>query len=367
MSNNKYRALIVAYNGLGNSGVPNLILQVVKSLYDKYDFDVLVFDDSDYYYGELKKYGGRVIKYNDVRAKTKIGRITNYLFKRDKKYYEFCKALILENNYTSLHSFKESDSAPFFKAAKDCNVEKIIYHCTVIQDGPKNPVKRALFKKKMRKSLELSNIRIGVSQKCCDIAFNKYTSYVLHNSYNESLYKYSDEHIESGIKLLHLSSFSNNKNQLFSADVLKHLTKLDANASLVFIGDSGDSTYKKKVIDFINKNDLKNNVSFLTSDKIEEIIKNITFYILPSKKEGASIVTIESQALGFKIFASNTLSPDMDVGGCVFLDLKKGPSFWAKTIFEYYLKNGCKRIQYDMESFSSRHFKKDLRKIYGIE
>ena len=34
MSNNKHRGLIVAYNGLGNSGVPNLILQVVKSLCD---------------------------------------------------------------------------------------------------------------------------------------------------------------------------------------------------------------------------------------------------------------------------------------------------------------------------------------------
>lgn len=367
MINNKKRGLIIAYNGLGNSGVPNLIFQVIKALSNEYLFDVLVFDDSNYYYNALEQLNAQIIRYPEIRQKSKIKRIIEYFFKRDKNYYNFCKKLIEKNSYDSVHSFKESDSAPFFKAAKDCNVKKIIYHCTVIQDGPKNPLTHLIFKIKMHKSLKLSNIKIGVSQKCCKIAFSKHNSFILHNSYNESFYSYKDVSPSAGIKLLHISSFSDNKNQLFSAQVLKNLNEITQDCSLVFVGDSGDEAYKNKVLSFVDKNDLKEKVSFVNTEQIKTIMQDVAYYILPSKKEGASIVTIEAQAQGIKVFASDSLSSDMNIGGCVFLNLKKGANYWAKEIYNYYNKNGTKRQKYNTDPFSSKRFEEDIKRIYKVD
>ena len=367
MMNNKKRGLIIAYNGLGNSGVPNLIFQVVKALSSHYYFDILVFEDTNFYSEQLKSLGARIISFQEKRSKSKIRRIGEYFFRRDKNYYTFCKKLIKENGYDSVHSFKESDSAPFFQAAKECNVSKIIYHCTVIQDGPKNIFRRLIFKHRMRKSLKLSNIRIGVSEKCCKIAFHKFDSFILHNSYNENLYTYKNVTPSSGLKLLHISSFSDNKNQFFSVKVLKYLCALDNSSSLVLIGDSGDAKYKNKVTQFIADNNLENNVLFARSSQINDIIQNISYYILPSKKEGASIVAIEAQAQGIRIFASDTLSPDMNVGGCTFLDLHKGPIHWARTIYDYYIQHGSERKRLHLESFSSAQFEKNIKDIYKID
>ena len=57
MKSNKRHVLIIAYNGLGNSGVPNVIYQTIKCLNKNYSFDILVFDNDLYFFNKLKNEG----------------------------------------------------------------------------------------------------------------------------------------------------------------------------------------------------------------------------------------------------------------------------------------------------------------------
>lgn len=43
MNMKKKKALIISYNGQNNSGVPNIIFQVVSSFSDEYDYDIATF------------------------------------------------------------------------------------------------------------------------------------------------------------------------------------------------------------------------------------------------------------------------------------------------------------------------------------
>ena len=101
------RALIIAYNDLNNSGVPNVIYQTIKTLHDQYSFDVLVFRDDDYYCQKLHKKGIDInlIKYNEEKPKGKLGRLFWWFYKSPHNHYLFMKKLLKENNYSIIHSF----------------------------------------------------------------------------------------------------------------------------------------------------------------------------------------------------------------------------------------------------------------------
>ena len=115
------KALIIAYNDLNNSGVPNVIYQVIKALHNDYSFDVLIFDDDNYYCQKLlkEKVDVKLIKYLDQKPNGKISRLLWWFYKRPHNHYLFMKQLLKKESYSVIHSFKEYYSWPFFKAAKD--------------------------------------------------------------------------------------------------------------------------------------------------------------------------------------------------------------------------------------------------------
>ena len=56
----KLKVLLIAYNNLGKGGIQNQIMGIVRSLKDRVDFDIVIWDNvKDYYSTELKHYGVR--------------------------------------------------------------------------------------------------------------------------------------------------------------------------------------------------------------------------------------------------------------------------------------------------------------------
>ena len=51
--NSKPKALLIAYNDLNNSGVPNVIYQTIQTIHKFYDIDVIVFGENDFFYRKL--------------------------------------------------------------------------------------------------------------------------------------------------------------------------------------------------------------------------------------------------------------------------------------------------------------------------
>ena len=364
------KVLLVAYDDLNNSGVPNVIYNSIKALCDEYTFDVLVFGDDDYYYRKLVNEGINInlIRFNEYKPNGKISKLLWWFWKRPRNHYLFTKNLINKNKYLIVHSFKEYDSWPFLKAAKKCGVEKRIFHCNVnltIDPLAKN---KALIFKNRRLSLKYANLFIGVSELSCKSAFGDKPYTVLHNCYDEQKYNMNVKNKLSidELVLTQVGYYSENKNQLFSLQVLKELLKLHKNSKLNLVGANGITPYYQKLIDYVKDNNLENNVSFIEkSDSVEKIYEKTTFVIIPSIREGFSLVAVEAQACGMKNFTSDTISSEVDCCGINFFNLKKGPLFLANKIYKIFREEGNNRINYNVEKFSFGLFLNKLKEIYN--
>ena len=366
------KALIIAYNDLNNSGVPNIIYQTIKALHNEYLFDVLVFGDDTYYFERLKNDGIKInlIRFNEIKPKSKIFKLFWWLFKMPRNHYLFAKKLMLKSGYDVVHSFKELYSWPFFKAAKKVGIKKRIFHNNVDLKRNSKTKYELLDVRNLRLSIKYSTLRVGVSKLCCENAFKKHNSFVLYNCYDET--KFNNDNVvqlpDNELVITQVGTFNENKNQLFSLEILKVIKEKYINAKLYLVGADDVSHYHQKLIDLVNNNDLIKNVVFIQKCKnIEKYYKNSTFAIIPSYSEGFSLVAIEAQACGLTVFASTSIPNEVNVGGVKFLDLNKGPEHWANVILETFEKQKNRRKIYDLSVFSFNRFKKELTKIYEIE
>ena len=363
------KALIIAYNDLNNSGVPNVIYQTVRALHNEYDFDILVFEEDEYYFEKFQKEGIKVnlIKYKAEKPNGKIARLFWWFHKMPKQHYLFMKQLLKENNYLVIHSFKEYYSWPFFKAAKEAGITTRILHRNINRECPRQLSIKLLQKKNRRLSLKYASRLVGVSDLCCKNAFGNRKYVVLYDCYDEQKYNLNVKNKlgNNDLVLTHVASINENKNQLFSAMILKGLLMLHKNTRLNIVGADGLSSYYEKVIEYIKCNDLDKNVSVIEkNDCVEKIFEKTTFAILPSFNEGLSLTTLEAQACGIMVFASSNLTKEVDCGCVKFLSLDDGPKKWAECIFEFFITNKNKRFDRNVEKFSFDSFKDNLKTLY---
>ena len=363
----KDNILIIAYNDLNNSGVPNVIYQIIKSQCDRYHFDIVTFGDNDYYYKKLLLEGVtniNIIKFDIKKPKSRFARLFFYLFKEQKIQFKQTIELLKKKKYIAVHSFKEYDSGPFLKAAKKLSINKRIVHSTVIHSKPRDYV----IKKRKRDSLKYATKLVGVTDLCCRNAFPKANYEIIHFSYDESIY---NNNVQNKLKndqfvLTQIGTFSSNKNQLFSIEILYNLKKLYPNVMLKLIGTEREKNYLSKVISSIKQFELESNVEIIDGSKgVGDNLQYTSFTLLTSHKEGASLVVVESQACGIDVFASSSVAEEMNLGGITFLDLSKGPEYWAREIYKKWTLSKNKRHNYDMSSFSKETFNKSISNIYS--
>ena len=109
------------------------------------------------------------------------------------------------------------------------------------------------------------------------------------------------------IKFLFIGALCEGKGQM---DFLNAIVKLDkeklSNIEIHFYG-TGDNNYIQQIKDFVNKNNLNNNI-FLEGYKenVRSVIKDYDVGIINSKSEAFGRVTIEYMATGLCVLASNT-------------------------------------------------------------
>ena len=363
------KALIIAYNDLNNSGVPNVIYQTIKALHDQYSFDVLVFRDDDYYYQRLHKEGIDInlIKYNEKKPKRKIRRLFWWFYKSPRNHYLFMKKFLKDNNYSVIHSFKEYYSWPFFKAAKEAGIEKRILHRNINPKKPHNLLIRLLESRNRRLSIKYASTLIGVSELCCKNAFKNKKYTVLYNSYDEQKYNtdVNNKLTDDELVITHVASYGENKNQLFSLQVIKELKKLHQNTRLNLVGATEMNPYYQQLIDYVKDNHLEDSVAFIKrTDSVNKIYEHTTFTILPSFSEGLPLTVIEAQACGITVFVSTNVTVEINSGGVKFLNLSMDATDWASIIYEIFNKQKNSRTKYNVEKFSSDIFKETLLSLY---
>ena len=360
--------LIIANNGMGNSGVPNVICQVIDSQYKKCKISIVVFDDNDFYYPFLKDRNVEIIKIYSKTPQSPIKKLFWYFCSFPHCLEREISKIIRDKNIDIIHSFKEEEGWPALKAAQKNNVKNRITHCNNEFRKRKGLIPWMLAKRNRRKLLKYSTCNVGVCEKCCRTMFKNKPFTIIYNSYNESKFnnlvkcKLNDEMV-----LTHVATFSGRKNQLFSIDLMESLVKRGNSCKLNLVGFPIDEQYFDEMKSTIERKNLADYISIIDGrNGIGDIFEKTSFLLLPSVSEAAPIVLVEAQACGIRCFASNTITKEMDCGGVTFLPIDNGYRIWAETINAFFKENKNSRSAFVMDKFSSTTFSKSIDKIYNL-
>lgn len=159
------------------------------------------------------------------------------------------------------------------------------------------------------------------------------SNFLNKNDVAVSKLKYEFNVPESHFIIGNITRFEPKKNPDFTVEIFKKLIEIEPNSTLILGGvDGGQLSYIKEKIGKLNIDD---RVRFIGERKdVNDWLHTMDVYLFPSLYEGLGIVLLEAQAAGVKCYASTGVSKEADVGlGLVdFIDLDKGPKYWAEHI-----------------------------------
>lgn len=360
--------LIVANSGMSNSGVPNVICQVIESIHSKCNIHLVVFNDDDFYYPFLHKKNVNIIRLNFKIPRSSFKKVSWHFVEYPRTLEREISKIIKDKKIDIVHSFKEEEGWPILKAAKKQGLSLRIAHSSTEFRKRKGFMQQVLAKRNQRKLLKYSSCNIGVCERCCTTLFKKKPSLVLYTTYDEERYNQKVGcKLNEELVLTQVATFSNRKNQLFSINILESLLKLGQQCKLNLVGFPIEESYFEEMKQVISVKELGNYISIIDGKQATlGVYENTSFVLLPSIAEGAPLTIVEAQACGISCFVSDTVTKEINCGGVTFLSLDEGSELWAKVIENKFANNKNKRNVYDMNKFSMKTFSNSIQKIYNL-
>lgn len=324
------RVLLICGSELCNAGVPNVIMTIVRGLRTSYDFDILCLSEkSGNYDNEFSSYGGKIYRMALPDYSSNKVFYPLRLFKVGKKIRE----LLRHNKYDVIHCNCGVDSGICLLIARWLGVQVRIGHAhgTYSRKGRNYILRAYIFIQKRliaanaTKLLACSNIA-GETLFC-----GKKFENIL-NPVNVEIYKAVKKHEHSGIHLLQIGYYCENKNQLFSLRLLESLQMVGIDCTLHFIGFPSDKDYYAKIKQYVVDNKLGECVCFLPADtdKVEEF-SWADYALLPSGSEGLPLVALEAQSANTICLMSDHVPVDSNIGLGFFLSYDNVEE-WVKAI-----------------------------------
>lgn len=360
------RILLVTNQKLDKAGVQAVILDIARRLKDEYRFDILLITErTGFYDEEFCSLGGEIFRIPNKKNRV-MSKVDYYL--RGKKLYNKTLKILKENGpYVAVHCHNEYEAGPCLAAAKKAGIPVRIAHTHIVHS--KTHLLHTVFEKINKRLIEKNAThKFGCSSEACYRFYeNSETATVLKSPYDSQRFyfgKYEEKELNQP-SILQVGSFCDNKNQLFSLDVIAEIKKTYPNVQFNMVGfDLGGIS--DQINNKIKTLGLEKNVNLHQSDAdTPKLLSESSHLIFPSKREGFGIVAIEAQAMGVKCFASNTIPEATNRGGCEYLPLSEGPAYWAKKMIEDFKTTGGKHREYDCSPYAAENVVKEYRRIYG--
>lgn len=364
----KKRVLLVSCEGLGNGGVQSVMMNIVRNLSNEFVFDIILFtSEKRHYDDEFVKYGGKIIRLPNYEGNNRIIRYADIMFRSFWRTRQIRKVIKMNGPYWAIHCNNEVESGLCLKAAKLEHVPIRIAHFHIIYNF-RNPLLE-LINSYYRMLVKRNSTSIIACSKESVIS-NKISpndAKIINNPYdNNKFFINSSVEKERAFQIVQIGAYCDNKNQLFSLEVINIIRMNYPSVKFSFVGFEFEEGYLKRMKNYVKINNLENNVKFYHSDAdTMKLLDEAALLIQPSKNEGFGVVLIEAQATGTLCYASNSIPKTTNCGGCVYLDLVKGPNYWAKQIVEGYINNKGKHEVYNCDSFSLKHVIKQYKFIYN--
>lgn len=333
------------------AGVPNVIMNYYRTLISKHiniKFDFLIFDEATgpNYENYVKKYGSNIYKIHKPSFKT-ISSYCMYLdnfFKENKDIYDIIE---LHDLYLTLF---------VFSYAKKWGIKHRIVHShgTMYSDRFLGKIRNMFLYKAIP---ILATDYIACSQSAANFAFpwKKFSNkkiFICQNAIDVSKFKFdvymrkvvrAKYCVDGKIIFGHVGQFTEVKNHIFLLKVFSECLKIRDDLQLWLIGEG---RLKENLVSFINTDyKLKNHVHFWGSVKnVNELMQAMDIFIFPSLREGLPLSVVEAQAAGLRVYLTDTISHEVDIGGCVFLNNNEAPAKWAALILNDFDENKNMRI-----------------------
>lgn len=375
INNNKLlKVLHILPEGFGNGGIQNVVMNISRNLSkENYEFSGLKFtEEIRFHEKEFISFGGKVytislkrfFSNNNFFIKN-IKRFIRYFFIKVFIYYRV-KKLFKRERFDIVHCHNIYYSGIIMRAAYDSKINSRIVHnhITVKRYGLIN---KYFIKKYSTKIL-------AVSKMSMNSLFNKKNKFnnveIVNNPID--LYKFNNSKCKKKetdvLSILHVGSFSDNKNQLFLLKIVSILSK-KIKVRLFFVGFNDQ--YKELLLNMVNAYKLENTVLFLKHDSnIPNLLALSDIFVFPSKHEGFGLALIEAQAMGVFCFASDSIPKETDLGLVRYLSLELGAEKWAEVIKNHILNNEDKNYKISeekLQEFDIRNVIIKYRKIYNGE
>lgn len=361
----KKRVLLIAAGGMDKSGVPAVVMAIVRGLHEEYDFDLLLHTETvGFYEPEFLSYGGAVYRCPKRRpASRPLRRLAELL--HPLRLYFCLLGLLGRQKYDVIHCHNDFDMGACLAAAhrRGVGVRVAHTHKSWPADSAAGALTRLTRRLSRRLILRHATALVGCSPLANATTFGEgVKAGVVPNGYDERRFFFTPHDGPQPLRLLQVGYCNPNKNQLFTLDVLRALRDRGSDAALTLIGDSANA-YGEKVRQRIRDLGLTGRVTLLPPDAdIPAAMQRASVLLQPSVTEGFGIVLVEAQATGLVCYASDSVPRQTDLGGTVYLPLSDGPDRWAEAI----LSQGRYRDRrpYDCTPYSTAGFLAAQRAVY---
>ncbi len=362
------RVLMVADRGLGRAGIPAVMMAIIRGLKDEYQFDLVLFtDEVRYYDAEVLSYGAKIFRIPFYQGRNPIRRRLDYYVRGGKLYRQIRKILQENGPYDVIHCHNFYESALCVKAAHEAGVPVRITHnhtCLKIDSA----IRDLIDDRYMELIRKFATHKIACSEEAGRTMFgNDSEVLAVYNAYDETRFDPECYPVQKPDKLAitQIGSFSDNKNQLFTLEVLRTILDRGIPAEVNFVGFGDYKAVVEKKADALG---LTEYVKFQAADAdTPALLSRSAACMFPSVKEGFGIVLVEAQAMGVRCYVSDSIPRDADAGGCTFLPLSAGAQAWADKIISDYERTGGTHGQFDCSAFSTETIMKTYRAIYRGE
>ena len=363
---------MVSCEGLGNGGVQAIMMGIVRSLSCECHFDMLLFtSEIRYYDDEFLGYGGNIFRIPHYEGTSILLRKFDVLFRDIYIYHKLNKLLATQEKYDVIHCHNQYESAPILKSAAKYNIPVRICHTHIVSLKGHfilnwmNNIRRYVIEK-------YATHCIGCSKEACTTFFSKRKRYdVVPNFYDDKKFSYSRLcNDQEKIVLTQVGLLNENKNQLFSIQVLKALIERGEDAILNIIGFEGQDGYKEYLTRQIRICGIGDRVFFYPGDIfIPDVLRSTTTFLMPSKHEGFGIALIEAQAVGVRCIASWAVPRSTNCGDVIYLriDDDNSPQIWADEIRKVKQTKGLCHNMYNTSRYKLSEVTLQYKKIYDIE
>lgn len=365
------KVLLIAYNNLGKGGIQNQIMGIVRSLKDKANFDIVIWDSvRDYYRPELEQYNVNIIECFRSAGKSTLWKKADTFL----RYHSIRKTtedvIDTYGPYDVIHCHNAYDAAPCLEAAYRKGIPVRISHAHNTENPSLHrkrtyPAYKVLYAHNRRKIHRYATHRIGCSKEVADYFFGKDAGQVVHIGIDLTACTEIDipKRDTSIRKLLHVGSMGEQKNQLFLAEMMEQLVQIRNDVHLTMIG--GGTEYLEKVRNLMAEKQLEDYITILPPETdVPQAMAEADLFVFPSTFEGFGIVLIEAQAAGLPCIASDIVSKEADCGGIQYYPLAEGAANWAEMIHRKIEDGLSHERKYDVSEFSVENMSRCMYEIY---